>query len=312
MHPHEIDRLAAALDSAVLESLNLAGGFSHETCLLRLPDGPVVARLGSADPTIEAAVMAAASRHVPVPEVLHVLPAVDGVRPAIVLAYVTGTPLSRVLDDGADRAALVELGKAVGRVVAAVSAETFDRPGFFTDRDLTVRAGPPWSEQLAEFAADCMAATPEDRLDVATRSAWIALCTDHAPALRSTDGLAHLVHADVNPKNILVSRTADGWRVDALLDWEFSYSGCPHGDAANMLRFGADYPDGFLDGFRSAYAAHLPEAVGVDDWAYVGRVLDMFALSDLVRRPVGHQIADQAAEQIRRWVADGVPDSRPG
>jgi hypothetical protein len=35
----------------------------------------------------------------------------------------------------------------------------------------------------------------------------------------------------------------------------------------------------------------------------------MFALSDLATRAPGHPIADQAAEQIRRWVTDGVPRS---
>ena len=33
----------------------------------------------------------------------------------------------------------------------------------------------------------------------------------------------------------------------------------------------------------------------------------MFALSDLVTRPAGHPVADRAAAQIRRWIANGVP-----
>jgi hypothetical protein len=99
-----------------------------------------------------------------------------------------------------------------------------------------------------------------------------------------------------------------GWRVDAVLDWEFGYSGCPYGDAANMARFGADYPARFLDGFRAAFADHQPAGgVLAEDWGYLGRVLDMFALSDLLTRPLGHPVADQAAEQVRRWVVHGVP-----
>jgi hypothetical protein len=34
----------------------------------------------------------------------------------------------------------------------------------------------------------------------------------------------------------------------------------------------------------------------------------MFALSDLMTRPAGHAVADQAAEQIRHWVRHGVPN----
>jgi len=310
MQPKEVHGIAAALGSTVVATKNLAGGFSHETCLLTLTDGQVVVRLGGPDPAIEAAVMATARRHVPVPEVLLVMPD-EGDRPVMVVEYVAGTLLSEVLTGGeVDEAALGGLGAEVGRVVAGIGAATFDRRGFFVDDDLTVRAEGPWSQQLAEFAEACMITTPDARLDGATRQAWVDLCAAHAPALVSIDHHTRLVHADINPKNILVTRTHGGWRVDSVLDWEFSYSGCAYADAANMARFGVDYPASFLDGFRTAFAEHQPaDAAIADDWGYLGRVLDMFALSDLLTRPVGHPVADQAAEQVRRWAIDGVPCS---
>ncbi len=135
-----------------------------------------------------------------------------------------------------------QLGAEVGRVIAGVGAVTFDRPGFFGDRDLGVREMPPWSRQLAEMAANCMDAVPGERLDPGERRAWADLCAAHAPALAAIDEQARLVHADANPKNILVTRAVHGWRVDAVLDWEFSFSGCPYADAANMTRFSGDYP----------------------------------------------------------------------
>ena len=288
----------------------MAGGFSHETYLLTLADGQVVVRLGGAAPAVEAAVMAAASRHVPVPRTLHVMApaAVGGARPAMVLEYVAGTPLSQVLSGREfNETSLADLGAEVGRVVARIGAVAFERRGFFADENLSVHAERPWSQQLPELAETCMAAVPEARLDRATREAWVDLCSAHAPALVSVDDHTRLVHADINPKNILVTRVRGGWRVDAVLDWEFSHSGCPYGDAANMARFADDYPAGFLDGFRTAFADHQPTDLPlIEDWAYLAGVLDMFALSDLVTRPVGHPIADQAARQIRRWVAEGV------
>jgi aminoglycoside phosphotransferase (APT) family kinase protein len=297
MRPEEIHRIATALDTPVVATDVLAGGYSHETCLLTLADRRVVARLGGPDPAVEAAVMAAARPYVPVPRVLHVLPA-DDPRPVMILEYVTGTPLGHVLEDG-DDPSLAGLGAEVGRAVAGIATVTFDRPGFFAGEKLAVRAEPPWSRQLAEFAATCMAAT--NRLDQATRDAWADLCAAHAPALAAVDDHARLVHADINPKNILVSRTRGGWRVDAVLDWEFAYSGCPYGDAANMARF--EPPRRFLDGFRAAVGEHQPD----EEWEYLGRVLDMFALSDLLTRPDGHPVADRAAGLVRRWVAEGVP-----
>ncbi|MGB3438258.1 MAG: phosphotransferase [Actinophytocola sp.] len=162
--------------------------------------------------------------------------------------------------------------------------------------------------KLSQAETECMDRVPSTRLDTATRKAWADLCAAHAPALADVDDHARLVHSDLNPKNILVTRTGRGWRVDAVLDWEFSYSGCPYADAANMTRFGADYPNDFLDGFRAAFADNLPGDLTAEDWLYLGRVLDMFALSSLATEE--HPIADQAAREILRWVADGLPDSR--
>jgi hypothetical protein len=89
-----------------------------------------------------------------------------------------------------------------------------------------------------------------------------------------------------------------------VLDWEFSYSGCAYADAANMLRFASDYPPAFVDGFRRAYGA----AVGPDvDWVRLGRVMDLFALSDLLTRPPGHPVAGRAAIEVARWAEQGLP-----
>jgi hypothetical protein len=336
MRAEEMKAIAAALGVEVVATRMLAGGFSHETTLLELAGGgAVVSRLGGPDPAVEAAVMESGRRHVPVPEVLLVLPSVAGGRPAMVLEHVAGTPLDIVLADpgsvladpevlmsgpgivgsgpevglsgpepGRYAGELRALGVEVGRVVAGIGGAGFDRPGFFGGSDLAVAAGPPWSGQLPAFAETCMSKVPASRLDPAVRAAWAGLCAAHAPALTRVDGWAMLVHADMNPKNVLVTRAADGWRVDAVLDWEFSFSGCPYADAANMLRFGADYPAGFTEGFREGFGAYLPPD---DDWAYLGHVLDMFALSDLVTRPAGHPVADRAGEEIGRWVAGGVP-----
>ncbi|WP_194921720.1 phosphotransferase family protein [Catenulispora rubra] len=318
----ELRQVAEALGESAVAARVLAGGFSHETSLLTLGSGQVVVRFGGADHGIEAAVMDAARAHVPVPQVLKVLDAGSlgaGARSAMVLEYVNGTPLSQVLDGAENDAAtdaetdageLERLGAEVGRVAARLGAVRFGHPGFFADARLSVAPGPPWSQQLPEFAAQCMTATPEERLDAATRTAWAELCSIHAQALVGVDDQARLVHADLNPKNILVTRAHGGWRVDAILDWEFDFSGSPYADAANMVRFRADTPGAYRAGFRAAFADHLPADLrSGEDWLYLGRVMDMFALSDLVTRPVGHRVADQAAQEIRRWVAHGVPDS---
>jgi aminoglycoside phosphotransferase (APT) family kinase protein len=280
--------IADRLGSRLVSSTVLAGGFSHETVLLTLTDGRVVARFGGVGnaagnggdgPAIEAAVMDAARPHVPVPGLLLSDP--------MVIEFIEGEVLTDAMHSGDPR----DLGAEVGRTIARIGAVSFGRPGFFADGSLRVTPERRWSEQLVEVAE-----TPSERLDERAHRAWVRLCAEHAPALERVDDQARLVHADINPKNILI---ANG-RVAAVLDWEFSYSGCPYGDWANMARFGADYPDGFLDGFTEGFGA-------TDEQRYLGRVLDMFALSDLVTRPPGNPVADRAAERIRAWVRFGLP-----
>src|SRR5215472_8408427 len=115
-------RIAAAVGRAVADSRTLAGGFSHETCLLTLAGGSVVARLGGPDPAIEAAVMAAARGCVPVPDVLLVMQAADdGSRSGMVIEHVLGTPLSDVLADPEFSVPeLRDLGATAGRVAAGI------------------------------------------------------------------------------------------------------------------------------------------------------------------------------------------------
>lgn len=44
------------------------------------------------------------------------------------------------------------------------------------------------------------------------------------------------------------------------------------------------------------------------DWSRIGRVVDKFALSELLIRPLGNLVADRAALEFRRWIAEGLPD----
>lgn len=303
MRPEEVDAVARAFDGDVLGTRTLAGGFSHETSLVTFADGfSVVARIGGGDHAVEAAVMAAAARHVPVPRVLRTLPETGDARAVMVLEHVDGRPLSTVTDG------THELGADVGRVLAAIGRIAFDRPGFFADATLAVGTEPPWSEQLPGFVAACMEKVPGDRLPAAARTEWVRLCTTHAPRLAAVDGHARLVHSDANPKNLIVD--ADATRVVSVLDWEFAYSGSPYADAANMLRFGAALTPAFRDGFTAAFAEHQPTDLPlVAEWRYLGRLLDMFALSELVTRPDDNPIADQAADVVRQWLADGIPDT---
>ena len=61
MYRSEFEEVARRLGSAIDGVADLSGGYSHLTSLLTLANGPVVVRVGGANPRIEAAVMASPS-----------------------------------------------------------------------------------------------------------------------------------------------------------------------------------------------------------------------------------------------------------
>jgi Ser/Thr protein kinase RdoA (MazF antagonist) len=87
-----------------------------------------------------------------------------------------------------------------------------------------------------------------------------------------------LVHADFNPKNLLVDPVRG--RVTGLIDWKYTHAGSPLTDTGNLLRFD-DHP-----AFEAAFAARFFEVAPAlpADGLQVARALDLISLLDLVLR----------------------------
>lgn len=88
----------------------------------------------------------------------------------------------------------------------------------------------------------------------------------------------HLVHADFDPANILVENVDNTWKISAVLDWEFAFSGSTLCDIANMLRYAhhmpVEYEQSFLTGLQSdGYL--LPE-----NWRTSVSLLNLVSLLD--------------------------------
>lgn len=92
----------------------------------------------------------------------------------------------------------------------------------------------------------------------------------------------HLVHGDFDPSNILVSKHHDRWRISAILDWEFAFSGSRWWDVSNMLRYAyrmpAVYQESFLNGLKDAGVV-LP-----DQWEAITHMLSLVSLVEAVAR----------------------------
>lgn len=103
-----------------------------------------------------------------------------------------------------------------------------------------------------------------------------------------------LVHADYDPANILVDDQSGRWRVSAVLDWEFAFSGSPLCDVANMLRYAHQMPSDFEEAFLGAL-----RVAGMEfpkDWRISVDLLNLLSLLDCLRRCVPDQRPNQCKD----------------
>jgi Ser/Thr protein kinase RdoA (MazF antagonist) len=145
------------------------------------------------------------------------------------------------------------------------------------------------TERLATFVADRIETA---ELSGADKERLIGLAKGYEPLLATVAGARQLVHADFNPKNILVRESS----VAAVLDWEFAFSSTPLFDVGNMLRFAERYPPAYLDGFHTGFVAGggvLPA-----DWERISAGLDLFALADFLTRPPDHPYFQKARTRL--------------
>jgi aminoglycoside phosphotransferase (APT) family kinase protein len=308
--------LATALDGRRLVSATpLAGGYRNDNLLLATDDGQqYVLRRYRHDPgvcAVEAALLQRLRRAAPLAPVAPVVAAdPDGTatgEPVLLSRYVPGEMVGSVLSRAPDRpgaGGAGQLGVAVGMALAAVGAISFDGPGFFTGAELVPR--PVDGLTLPEFVAGCLARRHPDHDLSGRECAGLRQLADQAAAAASSvDGSRQLVHADFNPKNLLVRQGPDGWTVTAVLDWEFAFSGSPLFDVGNLLRFADGYPPGFVDGFLGGFTdagGHLPP-----DWQEVSRALDLYALTEFLTRPAS-DISRRAVALLRHRLTDPHPD----
>lgn len=267
----------------------LTGGFRNTTELLVTDTGQryVLRRSPAPDAgtaavrAIEAALAELVRGVVPVPGVV----AVRG--DTMVTEFMPGEPADRVADVDPHG-----LGFAFGETLAALGTIHFAGPGFFTGPDL-VPDGSPVFAGLAGFVEARVAGvlTADETNRLVTHAGAMQ------PVLDSLGETSRLVHADYNPKNLMVARRAGRWTVTAVLDWEFALSAHPLVDVGNMLRFRHERPPEFTDGFVAGYldrGGELP-----DGWRAVADAVDLFALADLLSRGPAHPLFHRVIAVMR-------------
>jgi aminoglycoside phosphotransferase (APT) family kinase protein len=288
----------------VVAAERVSGGLVNTNLRVTLDRPPrrVLLRMFQRDPVQakkEAAIDRLIAGRVPSARFLYFSPCdpITGL-PYAVLEWIDGIRLDHAVRD-ADALPRGELGAAVGEALARIHAFRFPRFGFFTD-DLQVPTAIDLDRDgLLWFMRRCLIEGPgEERLGAVLTARLFAFVEREGHRLDAWLGEARLTHADCNPSNILVQRDERGWRVAAVLDWEFALSATPAFDAGNLFRPPLSDWSEFVAGFKRGYRAaggELPK-----DWLLIARIADIFAWADLL----GQRSEDEAlAADARRIVA---------
>ena len=202
----------------------------------------------------------------------------EGYRYAIV-QYILGVSLRDLLLHY-DSAEWGELVRDAGNMLAAVGKIEFPVAGFF-DTNLKVTkpfVGKGIGDEIETILNEPLA---KDRLGLERMRKIQEIFLTHGALLPDATH-HHLVHGDFDPSNILVEKHHDRWRIAALLDWEFAFSGSRLWDVSNMLRYAhrmpAVYQELFLKGLQDAGVV-LP-----DQWENIIHMLSLVSLIEAVAR----------------------------
>jgi aminoglycoside phosphotransferase (APT) family kinase protein len=268
----------------------LEGGWSGETFLAEAGGERSVIRIfADQRHAPQAAETQAALLHlvrglVPVPEVMEVRPARDGLPAMLVTAYVAGERGDLLLPR-LDDAGLAAVGRALGRIAAVFAGMPQPVGGLFTGPDLAVEPREPdlvsrtERHDLPGIDADGLRAVAEEARGDLDRVSRVSL-----------------VHGDLDPGNILLDpRTLE---VSAVVDLERAHAGHPFADLGSLLRLHRvpAYAGGVLTGWTELRGGDPAEALEL------GRAADLLALVDLAGRSGGTP-ATAAAHRLLAAIA---------
>jgi fructokinase len=290
----------------------LTGGLRNSNFKIHLNsrEKPLVLRFYEKDPSVcrkEVALLGLVRPTVPVPEVLHAEPeGIDGSGPYVLIEYVEGVAF-RELKKSGKLDALREAARSVGEALAAIGRYGFTGPGKLGAR-LEVEGpfveGP---DHVLRFLDSCLASPWfESRTGAELAGRVRKYARSWREQLACLDHERSLVHSDFNAPNLLVRRAGGKWRLAAVLDWEFGFSGSPLFDVGNFLRYervlAPVLEPSFSDGFAQN-GGRLPA-----DWRRLARVIDLTSLCEMLAR---EQLPEAVVSEILELVKATLEDRDP-
>jgi aminoglycoside phosphotransferase (APT) family kinase protein len=246
----------------------------------------------------EIAVYRLVGKHVPVPHFLHFCAQspITG-HPYAIIDWIEGFELHAMSASlAADQ--LIDLGRSIGRRLAALHGFTFDRFGFL-DAHLKVEMPIDLDRKgLVTYLEQSFIQGPGGaRLGAELSSALLRFAEREGDILDEWLRQPCLVHGDFNGSNILIRPGGEcGFEIAAIIDWEYALSATPAFDFGNLLRPPLDGNAGFAaalaQGYRQAGGA-LPA-----QWERIARLADMYAFADILSRPATNEVVAADARAV--------------
>jgi aminoglycoside phosphotransferase (APT) family kinase protein len=296
------DLIRPALGAVAIRGVEaMAGGHSNTNLHIELEQAPyaVVLRLYQRDPAQarkEAAISALVAATVPVPRYLHLGERASNGQTYALVEWVEGETLAAMAKRAGD-AEMDAMGGAVGAVLAAIHAHTFDQAGLL-DGDLKITPF-PGGASLTAYLEMSFQGIAGERIGRRLADAVVALARRNEGRQDVWNHPPRLTHFDFGGTNILMRNSQT---VSGVVDWEFAASAAPSADFGNLLRpplgKNASFVRGVERGYRAA-GGQLP-----DDWLGLTRLADMGAWAEFLTRPkVGPQIIDDARKVLSEMTA---------
>ena len=184
--------------------------------------------------------------------------------------------------------------KEVGLNLAKISKIEFEAAGFF-DQNLNIiertsrESYLTFADQLWQNQFICQTLSPTIINKIKNYlNKYVELIPDKNEK--------HLVHGDFDPANILVKQIEGKWKIAAILDWEFGFSGSIMFDVANCLRYSHHMPDifsiSFLEGLEEG------DVVLPDNWQITAHLLNLVSLLDILSRRDPKMRPNQCADTL--------------
>ncbi|HEV3039090.1 MAG TPA: aminoglycoside phosphotransferase family protein [Candidatus Angelobacter sp.] len=193
--------------------------------------------------------------------------------PYAVFAWVDGVLLSEVLERGCS-SDIASVAQAAGVALAAINQFRFDSAGFLGAKLEYTQTSQNATALFRDYLRDVEhKGLAVKRLGPGEFHRILRFIDDHLGCLAVTESWYSFVHGDYTGTNVIVWKEEMGWRVSAILDWEFVTVGTSIFDVGVFLRNEDKLPPDFRGCFTRAFAdagGYLPPG-----WRRASKLLDL-------------------------------------